>query len=151
MRKAPALLLVLPVLAGCSSLSSPPAGLVDGRLPPCPPAPHCVSSEAADPRHAIAPLLLVAPGADAWHRVVEVVAANARTTVVAQRQGYLHAEVVSPWHVYTDDLELLWQPGQRRIDVRSSSRIGYYDFNVNRERVETLRGRLVAAGVVEPG
>ena len=151
MRKPLALLLAPPLLAGCSSLSSPPPGVVDGRLPPCPPAPHCVSSEAAEPRHAIAPLMLVAPGADTWRRVAEAVASLERTTVVVQREGYLHAEVVSPWHVYTDDLELLWRPDERRVDVRSASRIGYYDFNVNRERVEALRARLVAAGIVEPG
>lgn len=151
MRKPLALLLAPPLLAGCASLSSPPAGLVDGRLPPCPAAPHCVSSEAVDPPHAIAPLQLVAPGADAWRRLAETVASGERTTVIEQREGYLRAEVVSPWHVYTDDLELLWRPGQRRVDVRSSSRIGYYDFSVNRERVEALRARLVAAGLVDPG
>lgn len=74
-----------------------------------------------------------------------------RTRIVDEGTNYLHAEVVSPWHVYTDDLELLLRPAERRIDVRSSARIGYYDFEVNRDRVELLRERLAERGLVEPG
>jgi uncharacterized protein (DUF1499 family) len=35
------------------------------------------------------------------------------------------------------------------IAMRSCSRLGYYDFGVNRDRLEALRERLRAAGVVE--
>lgn len=135
------------LLAGCASLSSPAAGLVDGHLPPCPDAPHCVSSEAGDERHAIAPFLLSdAPGA--WEQVAAAVKASERTTVVEQTGQYLRAEVVSPWHVYTDDLELRYTPAARRVDVRSSSRVGYYDFGVNRKRIEALRERLGRQGLL---
>ena len=58
--------------------------------------------------------------------------------------------MASPWHVYTDDLELLWLPEHKRVEVRSSSRIGYYDFGVNRERVEALRARLLEQGALKP-
>jgi len=82
-----------------------------------------------------------------WARVVEAVRASERTTVVAADDRYVHAEVASPWRIYTDDLELLRGEGER-VDVRSTSRIGYYDFNVNRERVEALRHRLARAGAI---
>ena len=52
--------------------------------------------------------------------------------------GYIHAEVTSAIMRYDDDVEFLFVTDQR-IDVRSSSRIGYYDFGVNRERVDALR------------
>lgn len=136
------------LLAACSSL--PEGGLREGRLLPCAPAPHCVSSTAADQGHRVAPLTLATPGAAGWTRAVEAVAASERTTLVVRQERYLHAEVISPWHVYTDDLELLWD-GASRIDVRSSSRIGYYDFDVNRKRVEALRATLQAEGVVASG
>lgn len=134
-------------LGACASLSGD-AGRVDGRLKPCPPAPHCVSSLATDARHRIDAFTLADP-ATGWARVAEVVAAQPRTTLVTREAGYLHAEVVSPWGVYTDDLELLLG-ADGRIDVRSTSRIGYYDFGVNRERVEALRAALRRAGVIAP-
>ena len=133
-------------LSSCASLGAPAAGAVNGALQPCPPAPHCVSSLAQDERHHVEPFVLA--GEDAWAGVVEAVRASARTTIVASEQRYLHAEVISPWHFYTDDLELLRGPGTR-VDVRSSSRIGYYDFQVNRRRVEALRRKLQETGLLE--
>ena len=43
---------------------------------------------------------------------------------------------------FTDDVELWFcdQPGI--VQLRSASRAGYYDFGVNRERVEQLREAL---------
>lgn len=122
------------------------AGLVDGRLRDCPPAPHCVSSLAADARHRVEPFRLL-DAQQGWARVVEAVRASERTTVVSADERYAHAEVVSPWRVYTDDLELLRGEGDR-VDVRSTSRIGYYDFGVNRGRVEALRRRLAESGAI---
>ena len=134
-------------LGGCASLGGE-AGLVEGRLKPCAPAPHCVSSLATEPRHRIEAFTLADP-ATGWVRLADVVAARPRTTIVTREDRYLHAEVASPWGVYTDDLELLRGDGGR-VDVRSTSRIGYYDFGVNRERVEALRAALVEAGVIAP-
>lgn len=85
----------------------------------------------------------------AWDEAVNAIASTERTSIVEQRQGYLQAEVVSPWKFYTDDLELRLDQSQQIIHVRSSSRIGYYDFGVNRERVERLRGLLLAKGVIK--
>lgn len=137
------------LLSGCSSLWTRDTGLREGRLLPCPDAPHCVSSTAADEGQRVEPLRLSTPGTEGWKTVLAAVAATERTTVVVQQDRYARAEVVSPWGVYTDDLELLWDGGAR-IDVRSSSRIGYYDFKVNRKRVEGLRRRLQDDGVVAP-
>lgn len=58
--------------------------------------------------------------------------------MITHDAGYIHAEVTSSIMGYVDDVEFVFLPEQR-IDVRSSSRIGYYDFNVNRKRVERLR------------
>ena len=105
-----------------------------------------MSSLATDERHGVEPFRLV-DVQQGWARVVDAVRASERTTIVVADARYLHAEVASPWRVYTDDLELLRGDGDR-VDVRSTSRIGYYDFNVNRERVEALRHRLAEAGAI---
>ena len=143
---APALVL----LAACSS-AAPRVSIIPGdRLASCPSAPHCVNSSDADERHHVDPFV-IRPGAeDAWARIAKAVAESERTTIVAQGDRYLHATVLSPWHLYTDDLELLYLPEQGRVEVRSSSRVGYYDFHVNRDRVEALRRRLIEAGVLVP-
>lgn len=136
-------------LAACASLGSPSAGLIAGRLADCSPAPHCVSSLALDERHAIEPFLLN-DARGGWEQLVAVVRSSERTAIVASDDRYLHAEIVSPWRFYTDDLELLCGAGGR-VDVRSSSRVGYYDFQVNRQRVDALRKRLQESGVIATG
>src|SRR5690349_7580455 len=118
------------------------------RLADCPSAPRCVSSQAADERHRVEPFTLADPGEQGWARVVEEVRKSERTTIQHSDGRYLRAEVLSPWHVYTDDLELL-RGADGRVDVRSSARIGYYDFRVNRRRVDALRARLLEAGAIK--
>lgn len=145
--------LLLPLLAGMAlsacSITQHSTGLAeDGSLTPCPDAPRCVSSQAEDPDKQIKPFQLRANNDDVWQRLSEVVSTMERTTVVERSENYLHAEVVSPWHFYTDDLELLRAPDAKRVHVRSSARVGYYDFNVNRERVNKLRDKLLEADLI---
>jgi uncharacterized protein (DUF1499 family) len=75
----------------------------------------------------------------------EQVAKLPRATVVSERPGYLHVECRSKVFGFVDDLEFQLQAAQGTIAVRSASRTGYYDFGVNRQRVETLRAALLAA------
>lgn len=134
------------LLAVSTVADAAPAG---DRFAPCPSAPHCVNSRETGERHGIAPFVLTANDAATWDQVVASVRGMTRATVVTSDERYLHVEIVSPWHIYTDDLELLRDLGGGRVDVRSSSRIGYYDFNVNRDRVEALRRRLAGAGLIQ--
>jgi uncharacterized protein (DUF1499 family) len=68
--------------------------------------------------------------------------------VVTQTSEYLHAECSSALFGFVDDLELQLRGPERRIAVRSASRLGYGDLGVNRARVEELRTLLVDTGVV---
>ncbi len=127
---------------------SPPAdlGVRDGRLAPCPTSPNCVTSQGdpQDAEHHVAPLAFPAgvnDPAEAWSRLVQAVRALERTRIVTLREGYLHAECESALLGFVDDLECLLDAPQRRIEVRSASRLGYSDLGVNRKRVEALRRR----------
>lgn len=51
---------------------------------------------------------------------------------------YLHAVFTSGVFKFKDDLELLMEAEERLIHVRSASRMGNYDFGVNRRRVKRL-------------
>ncbi|HYA29699.1 MAG TPA: DUF1499 domain-containing protein [Acidobacteriota bacterium] len=123
-------------------------GIKDGRLASCPSSPNCVSSDAPDSAHSIAPFQLSVPAGDAW-RVLRTTLENApRTKIVTASEDYLHAECSSAVFGFVDDLELHLRPPQNIIAVRSASRLGYGDFGVNRKRVEALRQQLQKKGAV---
>lgn len=108
-------------------------GVRDGKLAPCKPSPNCVSSHAdpSDAEHAIAPIR------GTMDAVRHAVNAMPRTTIVTDTASYLHAEFRTRLMGYVDDVEFLVEGGV--VHVRSCSRVGRYDFGVNRSRVEALR------------
>lgn len=136
------------LLTGCGAFTEHRVGRVDDRLSACPAWPRCVSSFEDSERHGIAPLTLTAEPDRAWAAARLAVARMPRTRIVDEQADYLRAEVTSPWHFYTDDLELLLRANQQEIAIRSTGRIGYYDFEVNRDRVEALRTALCQASMV---
>jgi len=135
-------------LFSCSGTRPDNLGIKDGRLANCPSSPNCVSSDAPDSAHSIAPFQLSVPAGDAW-RVLRTTLENApRTKIVTASEDYLHAECSSAVFGFVDDLELHLRPPQNIIAVRSASRLGYGDFGVNRKRVEALRQQLQKKGAV---
>jgi uncharacterized protein (DUF1499 family) len=114
-------------------------GLRDGRLADCPPSPNCVCSQAADTAHRLAPLTFSGDPTAAWQRLRDVVAARPRVRIVAATDDYLHAEFRSLMFRFVDDVEFLLDRAGRVIHCRSASRVGYYDFGVNRRRMESIR------------
>ena len=120
---------------------SPPAGLgtIDGRLAACPAKPNCVSSQATDTDHLVAPLVFTGSARDAMARLARAVSAQPGARVVEAREDYLHAAFQTPLMGFVDDVEFLLDSTRQVIDVRSASRLGHSDFGVNRKRVEALR------------
>lgn len=115
-------------------------------LSACSSKPNCVFSLAAThDSHYVAPLLLSAEPVQDWQRLIDIVLSLPKTLIVVQQANYLHAECKSRLFGFVDDLELCCDMTRRLCHVRSASRSGYYDFNVNRKRVETIRRALAAA------
>ena len=110
-------------------------------LAPCPDSPNCVSSLApgSDRGHYIAPFSFSGDPAVAWQQLKAAVLAEKRTTIVEEREGYLHAEMRSLIFRFVDDVEFSLDANAGHINVRSASRVGYSDFGVNRKRVERIR------------
>ena len=137
------LMVVVAARLAVGLLPPPQIGLRVGELYPCPDRDNCVRSEASDPRHAIEPL---ACSGDRLEAVVGI-ALNAlpRTDLVVLRDGYAHLRSTSRWMGFVDDLEL--QADGDQIQVRAAARLGRRDFGVNRDRVESLREAVAAAGV----
>jgi uncharacterized protein (DUF1499 family) len=113
--------------------------LADGRLAPCPAAPNCVSSDALDPGHAVAPLRFTGDPALAWKAARAACAELPRTTIVQVTDTALRAESRSAIFRFVDDVELVLRRADRSISVRSAARVGYYDMGANRRRVSKLR------------
>ena len=115
------------------------------QITPCPKSPNCVSSLARDPGHRLEPLLHDAEDSDALARLRRIIEAMPRTKIVQATPEYLRAEFKSSIFGFVDDLELVVGEVPGVIHVRSASRVGYWDFGVNRRRVELIRRKLTGA------
>lgn len=142
-----AVVVALAVLALLSMTGSPPTnlGLTGGKLAPCPDSPNCVSSQAADPRHAIAPFALDRPLGAAKEELRQAAAKLPRAKLITESENYLHFEFRSLLFRFVDDVEFHLDAATKTIQIRSASRVGHSDFGVNRRRVEAIRALLPEA------
>lgn len=125
-------------------------GLAPRALAPCPSSLNCALSDSEEGEHAVAPFVLTDPGAKAWSQIRATVASLPRTKVVVDGENYLRAESRSFVLRFVDNLELELRPSQGSVAVRSAARVGYYDFGVNRRRVEKLRSLLEVRKLIQP-
>jgi uncharacterized protein (DUF1499 family) len=119
------------------------------KLAPCPGSPNCVSSQAADESHFIAPFKITGRVEDAWAALKNALVSQSRTVIIHETGDMLHAEATSPVFRFVDDIDAILDADANIIHIRSASRVGYGDFGVNRRRVETLRSQLQQAHVIE--
>ena len=113
--------------------------MVARSLPPCPSSPNCVSTQATDAGHAIAPFRYVKSRAEAKESLKAAIATMSRTKLVAEDESYLHYEFTSLLLRLVDDVEFLFDDETKTVHFRSASRTGYGDFGVNRKRMEEVR------------
>ncbi len=109
------------------------------RLDLCPSSPNCVSTQAQDERHAIAPFRYRKSRAEAKEVLKDAIRSLPRTKLVEEDDAYLHYEFTSLLMRFVDDVEFLFDDESKTIHFRSASRTGYGDFGVNRNRMESIR------------
>ena len=124
----------------CILLSATHATAGPNRLSPCPDSPNCVSSLSTDPARLIEPLRYTGSLTDARQKLISLLENSKRARLISVETDYIHAEFRSLIFKFADDVEFYFSSEDRIIHVRSASRTGYYDFGVNRRRVERLRG-----------
>jgi len=136
-------LLLIPavLLFGCPGTRPANLGVTEGKLAPCPSTPNCVSSQASDEPHRVAPFPFAGPPDEAMRKMNDIVRSLPRTVVVTFTGTYLHAECTSLVFRFVDDVEFLVDGAAKVIHVRSASRIGRSDLGVNRTRIEQIRVR----------
>ena len=105
----------------------------------CPASPNCVSTQAQDEGHAIAPFRYRKSRAEAKEALKEVIRSLPRMQLVEEDETYLHYEATSLLLRFVDDVEFLLDDETKTIHFRSASRTGYGDLGVNRKRMGEIR------------
>jgi uncharacterized protein (DUF1499 family) len=104
----------------------------------CPDTPNCVSSRApAGPRR-MEPVRYQGSLQEARQRLLAIIRTFPRSTVVRDSGNYLSVEFRSAIFSFVDDAEFEFDDVVKLIHFRSASRVGYYDFGVNRRRMATV-------------
>ena len=139
---AAAIALLVGLASACSAPAPLDSDVFDEELALCSGSPNCVSSQSTDERHRVEPILLTSGDSATWRAVIARVRESPRTTIVIESDYSLLAEYRSAVFAFVDDLELILREDRTTVDVRSASRLGYWDWGVNRSRVEALRESL---------
>ena len=128
---------------GCAGERPQNLGSKEGLLLACPSSPNCVSSQADDGKHRIAPLAFSGDPEAAFARLKQVLGLRGDTTIIEENSGYLRVELRTT--LFVDDGEFLLDRPRSVIQVRSASRLGYSDLGKNRSRMEEIRSQFLAA------
>ncbi|KAL5728025.1 hypothetical protein ACHQM5_001153 [Ranunculus cassubicifolius] len=72
--------------------------------------------------------------------------------IMEKRDDYIRVEYESPIMGFVDDVEFWFPPGKKPIvQYRSASRLGNFDFDVNKKRIKALRLELEKKGWASEG
>ena len=63
------------------------------------------------------------------------------TRIITQNAVYWHIEFTTRWLRFIDDVEFYFVESEALIHLRSASRLGYWDFGVNRKRMKAIRSQ----------
>ena len=75
--------------------------------------------------------------------LIKILENTPRLKIINKEKNYIHAIATSRIMKFIDDIEIKNLSQDNIFQVKSSSRLGFYDFGVNKRRVRTLRFRLI--------
>ena len=117
-----------------SVIASADKGLINGKLAECPDKPNCISTE----NKRLAPISIDSADPQSAWQLVQKVVKQQGGKIVQANDHYLWATFKTPVLKFTDDVEIRLDLDKSVIHFRSASRVGYYDFNANKNRLENL-------------
>lgn len=126
------------IIGGCGEKMVSNPGLTDGRLASCPSSPNCVSSMEEGDQY-ITPLAFSGDDPAALLKMKKVLPELPGMEIQQESGDYLWVTFSSKVFGFVDDLEIYIPAGEKQIHFRSAARTGYYDFGVNRKRIEKIR------------
>lgn len=144
-------ILPLLMLGACSTVLTPDFGVRQGKLSPCPPKRDCISTQATDPDHHIAPISYSSNRDQARLDLIKAVYAVGDARLVSNHSTYLRVEYPTENHnsqssqyyyqpdSAVDEVEFYLSPATHDIEMRSIARLGLFDVGANRDRLEKIR------------
>ena len=78
-----------------------------------------------------------------FKELIEILKNTPRIKIININEDYLHALATSRIMKFIDDIEIKKSEKNNILEVKSSSRTGFYDLGVNKRRINTLHFRLI--------
>jgi len=78
-------------------------------------------------------------------RILSILKAMKRMDIVVLADSYIHAEFRTSLWRFVDDVEFFLDDTARVVHFRSASRVGYYDFGLNRRRMKKISEKYLEA------
>lgn len=110
-------------------------------LAPCPGSPNCVSSLATTDKQRVEPLAVSDNRETSMARLKAMLDTQPRVEYDVVGESRIQARFKSLVLRFTDDVTFFVRE-TGVVEVRSASRVGYWDLGANRRRVESLREQL---------
>mgnify|MGYP002825324622 CR=1 FL=1 len=79
----------------------------------------------------------------AFIELIEILDNTPRLEIINKEKNYIHAIATSRIMKFIDDIEIKNLNQDNIFQIKSSSRLGFYDLGVNKRRLETLHFRLI--------
>jgi len=121
---------------GCATSGRVRSGVSEGKLLECPKAPKCVSTQSEDERHRMEPIRFSGSVKDARSSIISIIKGMKNSEIITVHENYVYAQFKSSVFRFIDDVEFYFDGEEKLIHFRSSARFGYYDWKVNRKRME---------------
>lgn len=118
-------------------------GVADGSLSPCTNQWNCViTQEIRDQKPSADAIVYSGSRHDAYNTIKRVLMGFDRVALINEQQPeYLHVTFASSVFGFVDDVECYLPADENVIHIRSASRMGLYDFGVNKRRVNAIKKR----------
>ncbi|NDV20142.1 DUF1499 domain-containing protein [Pseudodesulfovibrio sp. JC047] len=133
--------LILFALGACTS-KVPELGMRDGLFAPCGTSQECLSSQANDAHHAIAPIVTTKTPEIVMVDLGNAIESIFGGTVLLVEGKYLRAEFKNSFFRTVDDAEFYYDEPAGEIQIHILSRSGWFDFGNNRDRIEEIRRQM---------
>ena len=117
---------------------APELGVVSGKLMELGSRPNSVASQTADEQKRVLPLAMK-ESAEATHKAIKAaIKQYGGAEIITETSDYIYAVFTTPLMKYHDDVEFYIDSIAQQVHFRSSSRAGYSDRGLNRQRYEAL-------------
>ena len=110
-------------------------------LKECPDTPNCVSSEAKDTKHYIEPIIIDYKDGNVKEKLIKVIE-KFQGKILEDKGNLLKVAFYSKFFGFEDIADFEIEPEKNVINIRSAAQTGWYDFGVNRKRMEKIREEL---------